>query len=449
MSALDFISRALVVREGEIERRSSVIAALMCSIEENLSKGLPGLINVPIAENRSSTTQIASGKLYGFSSGTPANDFRHHFNMYGGKWENSDFGGVTRLRAVTAYSGSLGNPLTNPLYRPGPIRFATWADKFEVYALNEPTGFRMRVNGKFTKDGLYGNSDINGDANGQLRYYLFDFTGTEFAGQGLKQVEIIGDGQFRFAGVRVPITYTVEPFPQSFPLKAALHGDSISAGTIADSADYRSARYAKMADVMRPLTGISDIWVNGIGGRGFVTNGGAVNFVEQAAVAFTGADFDVVWSVGTRNDGAYGNKAAYQAVVESWIDIVLADNPDTIIVLTGPIGANSAESAGAAFQDMQDAKRAAAASYPRNCAFINTCGRVTADPWIFGSGRVGAPAGNGNADLVLGTDGVHPSIFGHNYLGHRLVTETARVLPLLASRIRKGVIAGKNDTDIV
>lgn len=438
---------------GHLETRSSsrrvnTIEALSQGIARNLPQGLPGVLAAPIAENRASSTQITTGTTYGFSSGTPANDFRHHFSMYGGAWENNDFGGVTRMRAVTAYSGVSGNPSANPLYRPGPIRFATWADKFEVYALNEDTGFRVRVNGKYTKDGVYGNSSLNSDTSGALRYFLFDFTGTEFAGTGLKQVEIVGEGQFRFAGVRVPISYTVEPWPQPFALKAALHGDSIPL-TIADSADFRTARLPRMVDVLRPLTGISDIWTNGIGGRGFIVNGGAINFVEQASVAFTGAGFDLVWNMGTRNDGAvYGSKAAYQAIVESWINIVLADNPDTIIILTGPINATSAEAASAAYQDMQDAKRAAAANYPRNCAFINTCGRVTADPWIFGSGRVGATTGNGNADLVVGTDSVHPSIFGQHYLAHRLVTETAHVLPLLASRIRVGVIAGVNDTDI-
>ena len=40
--------------------------------------------------------------------------------------------------------------------------------------------------------------------------------------------------------------------------------------------------------------------------------------------------------------------------------------------------------------------------------------------WIAGTGRVGATTGDGNADIYVVADGVHPSVAGAAYLGTRL-----------------------------
>jgi lysophospholipase L1-like esterase len=246
---------------------------------------------------------------------------------------------------------------------------------------------------------------------------------------------------------------TVAPWPQPYPLKCALHGDSMVT-TLSDSGDGSASLRPRMPQIVQKLTGIADIWANNIGGTGFIADnsGARSDFIEQAGVDFTGAGFDVVWELGGRNDWPfYGSAAAYQAVVESWIDILLADNPDTIILLTGPLTVQNSEAyqASAAYAAIQNAKKAAAANYPQNCAFIETAGNaVTNNPWIFGTGKQGATTGNGTADLVRGPDGVHLTIYGHEYIATRLVTETARVLPMLASRIRDGVIAGVNNLDL-
>lgn len=456
MSDIKVLDGDTIERAGgmsaSLARRLATIDMLSRSIAENLPKGLPGLIDVPIAENRSSSTQIASGTFYGFSSTTPASHFPNHYSFYGGDWSN--FYSTNYLIGVNYHGGNGSDPSSGPGTRPSvSARFVTHADKFELYIQNY-LGFRVLVNGKYLKTGAYGVSALNGDA-GSGRWFLFDFAGTEFAGTGLKQVEVqAAFDEFRLGGAKVPIAHTIAPWPQAMPLKCALHGDSMP-GTVSDTGtDYRTSLHGLTTLVVQRLTGIADIWANNIGGAGFIadTGGTRSNFVEQATIDFSGKQFDLVWELGGRNDTPYyGSQAAYQAIVESWINIVLADNPDTIIVLTGPLTVRNAEAYQSAVTTaaVQDAKKAAAASFPRNCAFIETAGNaVTNDPWIFGEGKQGAPIGNGNADLVRGNDGVHPSVFGHEYLGTRLVAETARVLPLLASRIRDGVIEGVNDTDI-
>jgi lysophospholipase L1-like esterase len=445
----DFAARALAVQNRSNGRRLAIIDALARGIAENLPKGLPGLIDVPIAEDRSATTRIASGEHYKIS-GTAANDRRHHYGLYGADWliDGPDY----VLQARTCHHGDGSNPAASPTgHASGTVRFATFADKFEVWGYNNQ-GWRLRVNGKYCKTGMYAARDLNGGDSG-LFYWLFDFTGTEFAGNGLKLVEIQAAARENFGGVRVPKACTVHPWPQPFPLKAALHGDSMI-DTVAEGTDHRTRMHGLTPHIVQTLTGIPNIWANNIGGAGFVSDGGDTRstFIEQAGVDFRGAGFDLIWNTGGRNDWmVYGSEESYRATVRTWIDLVLADNPDTIVILTGPIPIKGAEShqSSAAFAAMQRAKKAAAAAFPLNCAFIETLGNaVTNDPWVFGTGTAASPTGDGNADLVIGTDGTHPTAYGHQYFGTRLVSETARVLPLLASRIRHGMLAGVNDGDL-
>src|SRR5690606_1872521 len=131
------------------------------------------------------------------------------------------------------------------------------------------------------------------------------------------------------------------------------------------------------------------VWAHSIGGVGFVNDGGATrsNVIRQTRVDCSGEKFDLVWELGGRGDAScYGSEASYRDVVKSWIELVLADNPDTIVIMTGPLGVVDSESyqSSATFAAMQRAKKAACAAYPRNCAFIETCGNATtSDPWMF------------------------------------------------------------------
>jgi hypothetical protein len=451
----DFAARGMAAQNRSRARRLATLDTLARGLAENLPPGLPAVMETPIAESRNASSQIAGSVHYSNRDNSPSTNFETHYSYYGGAPEYL-FNWYRQMR--TNHNGNGSDPAANPRYAPSStVRFATHADKFEIYATNYQ-GFRVKVNGKYAKAGMYGVAALNGDTNGAGRQFLFDFAGTEFAGTGLKLVEAQGYYDFRFGGVTVPPTFTVSPWPQPFALRAALHGDSMPVTVSDTGADYRTAQHGLMPHVLQTLTGISDIWVNAIGSVGFVTDGGAggtggalSTFIEQAAVDFAGEKFDLAWELGGRNDTPYyGSVTTYQAVVESWIAAVLADNAEAIVILTGPLSVTTAEAAAASMQAVQTAKRQAAARFPQNCAFIQTCGNATlADPWIFGTGKQGATTGNGNADTVRGNDGTHPTVFGHQYLGTRLAQETARVIPWLASRVRDGVLAGVNDRDLV
>jgi hypothetical protein len=449
----DFAARGLAAQNRRGARRLATIDALTRGIVEHMPKGLPVAMATEIAEERSATTQIGSGTTYGFDSATPANHMAHHFSLYGADWGNFLSSSPTVLQPITSASGNGTDPTANVDGRAGvSARFMTHADKFEIWAMNY-IGFRVKVNGKYAKTGMYGVQALNGDP-ANTYYFLFDFTGTEFEGTGLKLVEIVADASFRFKGARVPMGHTISPWPQAVPLKVGLHGDS-KVTTVSDSVtDHRTQLHGQMPLIVQALTGVSDIWAINQPGCGFFNDLGGTrsDFVEAATANIAGRKFDVVWSGASVNDwNRPADQAACEAKVEEWLGIVLADNPDAIVILSGPWGSGNTQ----AYQGntqlalLQRAEKAVAARHPRNCAFIETIGNaVTNDPWIFGTGTVSNLKSDGNADLIQVTDGIHFSTGGHPLVSARLVAETAKVLPLLTSRIRDGVIAGVNDTDL-
>ena len=44
-------------------------------------------------------------------------------------------------------------------------------------------------------------------------------------------------------------------------------------------------------------------------------------------------------------------------------------------------------------------------------------------PWITGTGDISSPKGDGNADIYVGADGVHPTDAGHAYIAKRMALD--------------------------
>jgi hypothetical protein len=255
----DFTARGMAAQNRSMAKRLRTIDVLARGIAENLPKGLPAVIAAPISEVRNAASQIASGTLYGFSSGTPANNILHHYGLYGAAWGFNGSSGA--IRNITTHLGNGSDPSANIEYnKSGSIRFATYAEKFEVFAQNQ-NGFRVLVNGKYLGTGLYGAQALNADTLAANRYWTFDLAGTELAGNGLNLVEVLPDTDVRFAGIRVPIGYTVQPWPQSFALRGVVHGDSVPTTVSDTGADYRTALHGQMPHILQRLTGIPDIWI--------------------------------------------------------------------------------------------------------------------------------------------------------------------------------------------
>ncbi len=171
---------------------------------------------------------------------------------------------------------------------------------------------------------------------------------------------------------------------------------------------------------MTALTGF-DVYPLGQGGTGYINTGtpanGQVPFGHANRVALVNAyDLDALMIVGSINDSDVGLQpiatAAFAAYAAARPNMpVIVAGPEPYDVFATPVATNNAV-------------KAAALAAPNVIDFIDWY----TDDWINGSGSTGAPAANGNADHIIGVDGVHPNLAGYKFLG-RMFTEAIRHLP--------------------
>ena len=168
------------------------------------------------------------------------------------------------------------------------------------------------------------------------------------------------------------------------------------------------------------LTGF-DVYPLGEGGTGYNNTGvGGVNsktFGDPVRVALANTyDLDAMLIVGSINDSDVGLQpiaaAAYAAFAAARPDMpLIVAGPEPYDVFATPVATNNAV-------------KAAALAAPNVLHYIDWY----VDDWINGSGNTGAPAGDGNADWIIGVDGVHPNLAGFRYLG-LMFAEALRGLP--------------------
>lgn len=158
----------------------------------------------------------------------------------------------------------------------------------------------------------------------------------------------------------------------------------------------------------------------GIGGTGYVQPGSGVPYGDATRINPIGTlRPDEVWFVGSINDSTYTSTQVSTNAVAAW-NAVKAASPNSIIRVCG-VQANSGSMSAANIANNNALKAAAqAAGY----SWFDPIG----EGWITGSGHVGATAGNGNADIMVWTDGVHPSQAGHDYMARRLKSDYIKAI---------------------
>lgn len=146
-----------------------------------------------------------------------------------------------------------------------------------------------------------------------------------------------------------------------------------------------------------------------VGGTGFLAAPVAETYRNRLPIVFA-SNPDVVVIQGTVNDSAYTD-AQIGAEAALVFGAIAAWKPSTLIYMTGMLPRRSYEAA--TRSGWTAAIRSALGSYG-----------VFVDPltggWLTGTGTVGAPMGDGNADIYLSVDTFHPTQAGHDYLGTRL-----------------------------
>ena len=221
-----------------------------------------------------------------------------------------------------------------------------------------------------------------------------------------------GDSAIRWRRIRVYFKYADFRFleygpteslsyPQTAYPKVAWYGDSWIEGV--DTAHYGADILLNIAQMSTNLLGFGVPLVAGQGGTGYVNTGGGGSkaaYIDTNRLArLISYNPDIVIISGSLNDNGQsaGTITANAATVYSTIKASL---PLARIFVIGPPSRGSASDTANDYANRDAVKSAASAA---KLTFIDPL----AENWIVGTGKYGATTGFGNADLTLGSDGVH------------------------------------------
>ncbi|MGH6834926.1 MAG: hypothetical protein ACREC9_05080 [Methylocella sp.] len=287
-------------------------------------------------------------------------------------------------------------------------------------------------------DGQYIDS-VASLGGGGVAYFTLDFTNVagHTSSQALvgRQRHVITaewNGVIASAGEVGLYQVSCEPTATcSYPFRA----DDFSTAYIADSQGFGEGDASVNANrtlahpvVFRHLMGLPDIALCAIPGSGYVAPGVGTPFGSHAIGdlrklnAYRSLKYIIVQASG--NDQLYLTTLQNAAFV--FHTALRAAFPLLPIFVTGVINGSVAD--GVTLAVAQAIERLVAAAVAQNQAngdgliyFIPNSTAVPA-PWIVGTGHIGAPVGDGNADFDIGVDGTHLSPSGHNLQARNLAT---------------------------
>jgi lysophospholipase L1-like esterase len=432
----DFTARALAVQETARARRLRILRLLAASIERVGGHYPADHPSPPTIGADAAAIALPSPKVWsalgGEYTGAPYPIRTGRFTLCGGAYSGGNPFVDLNANAlfVTNVTGGNGsNPAIGLLATPGPkMRFITDAPRFELSVYmsqsTQPQQLEMRVDGMRVPNQF--GKPASGANDFAFRYVPVTFGDGSETQRKLRQIEIacVGFGGSLPGAVITDQRSFIGPWPQPDGLKVGVFGDSFT--------ELGLGRF------VGDLIGQADTWNSGLGATGWFAdaNGARSSADERWPYDVTARAFDVVIDLNGINDGGLiATAAQYRDRMLPSYTATLAAKPETIFILTGPMSPVSAGNVNAGNLRVRDGKRLLAAAFPQNAIFLDNLGEaatpLASEPWVFGSGRVGATTGDGNADLVTSSDGTHPSPYGNLYLAQRIAAETVRAIPAL------------------
>ena len=203
------------------------------------------------------------------------------------------------------------------------------------------------------------------------------------------------------------------------------------------------------------LLGIPNVDLDAIGGSGYAPNGGNTdtrnigNAFPARLPTCVNAMPDLFLTAGGINDnnslavpGLYATPAdalaGFNTGVQSYYTQLRAALPDSVLVATGPWKPNAADPGDPIPLSKSDTIKTALQSAGGAWVFLDNLhgGWVASSgasapatgPWQTGTGNSAHPTGDGNGDLYLDFDGVHPNEAGCFYLGSRIANDVRAAL---------------------
>lgn len=267
------------------------------------------------------------------------------------------------------------------------VEFDTDATEVEIRLRRTASvnDFRFRINGQWVSEQAT-TVDLPSDV---FEYYI-KLTGLPVGGS---RVLFESGGQSTaFGGVVVPTGNTVAR-PKRHGKRVAVLGASLVGGS--GSSPDGATGLETWATRVSHMLGGDDYWMHAIGGTGYVAGAGTGTNYAARMSTLVASNPDIVIIDGSRNDtDDPGIRAAADAILAQ-----LAAVPE--VYVGGPL---------TVYTSNRDQLKAAAEAAGR--PFIDPI----ANGWVTGTGNSATKAGDGNADWVVGPDGVHPTFAGHRWL---------------------------------
>lgn len=311
-----------------------------------------------------------------------------------------------------------------------------WVVEFDYYGTSfvynfrsiDSTGgtYQIYVDGQSVAASPFSPTGISPSAGGVYRMQV------TFASAAWRRIRIeLAGAQFR--GIDISPTDSICPTSQS-PIKAVIYGDSFVGGALGVPAHQLWAAQAGR------ILGW-EVVNSGQGGTGYTTNGGVgarKNYADPIRIANGMAtNPDVVVVFGTVNDNTATYSAINTAAASCFSQFSQASVKTPVIVIGTPYQHTSIP---AGYSNARDAVKAAALAADNVAAFIDPLtgtwqsrnGSTGGDgqQWFYGTGYTGNTTGNGNSDIMIGSDNVHPSQAGHDYLARKI---SSTILDVIAS----------------
>ncbi|MER7759464.1 SGNH/GDSL hydrolase family protein [Streptomyces sp. NPDC097619] len=288
--------------------------------------------------------------------------------------------------------------------------------------ISPATMFRLSVDGRKLTDLM---QPSGGNVAGQGLTHLMSI---DFGSPGPRRIRFDFTAM-PFGGIYLPATASMWEVPLQGGRFMVL-GDSLSDG----SAHNLGAGCGTWVDRVGRMLGCTDIWRQSRGSTGYVAAGSTATFGTRAEVDVIpwAPDRLVVW--GGYND-ASTSQAQIAAAAAALFDRIKTALPRCQVFVLGcwsPTGTPAASHV-----NTTATLRAAAAAArfpfvsPQTGQIYDASGALVAThgPWITGTGTASAPQADGNADLYIGSDGVHPTDAGHVYLARRILGFLRAVMP--------------------
>lgn len=300
------------------------------------------------------------------------------------------------------------------------ISFVTDAAKFAVGVTNGSFPVRIRINGQYVDIG--GLTFMSG---GTPTWIILDFTSS--GGRSIRNVTIDMGGLQTFAGVACTANDQVWAPPIEDTVLAAVISDSLFSG----SAFGPFLAGGDTSYYMGRALGWDNVWDISISGTGWLASGSGAAYTYRQRVndMWNNSPFlrpDVWLFMGSTNDIGQST-AAITTEVTTTINAIRTLGSTAPIIIFGVWSINAVGVAG-----IENAISAGViAANDAKTYFIP----ILADPslpWLTGAWNNSKNTGSTNATIYAGSDGVHPTETGTNYLGVRLAKGVANnVLPNL------------------